>query len=147
MTFCVCLSLDPFTFGWDRLIMFYFLFWNVKSHHLLNFPPSKKVQMTKSARLWWCCWCWRWKWILNEPSLASLSSLPTNFPISISFSSVYFSYSLSPSLCLQQSLVWQWNNDLHIVEREESWLAVQISLVPVLVDLTGQGDDIALVEA
>ena len=44
-------------------------------------------------------------------------------------------------------LVWQWNKDLDVVEREESRLPVQHPLVPVLVDLIGQGDNVALVEA
>ncbi len=44
-------------------------------------------------------------------------------------------------------LVWQRNEDLDVVEREESRLAIQHALVPVLVNLIGQGDDVALVEA
>lgn len=44
-------------------------------------------------------------------------------------------------------LVWQGDEDIDVVEREESRLVVQHTLVPVLVDLIGQGDDIALSEA
>lgn len=44
-------------------------------------------------------------------------------------------------------LVWQRDEDVDVVEREESRLVVQHALVPVLVDLIGQGDDIALSEA
>lgn len=43
--------------------------------------------------------------------------------------------------------MWQRHEDLDVVEGEESRLAVQRALVPVLVDLIGQGDDIALAEA
>lgn len=39
------------------------------------------------------------------------------------------------------------DEDLDIVEGEESRLAVDHSFVPVLVDLVGQSDDVALVEA
>lgn len=53
----------------------------------------------------------------------------------------------SSTLLLSLVLVWQRNEDLDIIEREESWLAVQHSLVPVLVDLISQSDDIALAEA
>lgn len=48
---------------------------------------------------------------------------------------------------LLSALVWQRNKDLDVVKREESGLAVQHSLVPVLVDLIGQGDYVALAEA
>lgn len=53
------------------------------------------------------------------------------------------------SPCLSSALIvlmWQWNQDLDVVEREEARLAVQHALVPVLVNLIGQGDDVALVE-
>lgn len=43
--------------------------------------------------------------------------------------------------------MWQGDNDFHVVEREESWLTMQHALIPVLVDLIGQGDDVALLEA
>lgn len=64
--------------------------------------------------------------------------------------------SLPPSLLLLfisllpgslHELVWQRDEDLDVVEGEEPRLAVQHSLVPVLVDLIGQGDDVALAEA
>lgn len=45
------------------------------------------------------------------------------------------------------ALVRQRDEDLDVVEREESRLAVDHSFVPVLVDLIGQSDDVALVEA
>lgn len=41
----------------------------------------------------------------------------------------------------------QRHEDLDVVEGEESRLPVQRALVPVLVDLIGQGDDVALAEA
>lgn len=43
--------------------------------------------------------------------------------------------------------MWQRNKDLDVVEREESRLAVQHAFVPVLINLIGQGDDVALAEA
>lgn len=45
------------------------------------------------------------------------------------------------------TLVGQWDEHLDVVEGEEARLAVQHPLVPVLVDLVGQRDDVALVEA
>lgn len=41
----------------------------------------------------------------------------------------------------------QGHQHLHIAEGEEAGLAVEHALVPVLVDLVGQRDDVALVEA
>lgn len=77
--------------------------------------------------------------------MASLSSLSTN-----STRPFHLLLLLSVSLLLSSLalfiLVWQRNKDLDVVEREESRLAVQHSLVPVLVDLIGQGDDVALAE-
>lgn len=43
--------------------------------------------------------------------------------------------------------MWQRNEDLHVVEREESRLAIQHALIPVFIDLIGQDDDVAFVEA
>lgn len=45
------------------------------------------------------------------------------------------------------TLVGQWDEHLDVVEGKEARLAVQHPLVPVLVDLVGQRDDVALVEA
>lgn len=80
---------------------------------------------------------------MDQP-LASLSSLFTysTFPLILLLTISLLLGSLALFI-----LVWQRNEDLNIVEREESRLAVQHSLIPVLVDLIGQGDDIALVEA
>lgn len=44
-------------------------------------------------------------------------------------------------------LVGQWHQDIHIVDGEEAGVAVQHPLVPVVIDLIGQGDDIAFLEA
>lgn len=44
-------------------------------------------------------------------------------------------------------LVGQRHQDVHIVDGEEARVAVQHPLVPVVVDLVGQRDDIALLEA
>lgn len=41
----------------------------------------------------------------------------------------------------------QWHQHLHVAEGEEARLPVEHALVPVLVDLVGQRDDVALVEA
>lgn len=45
------------------------------------------------------------------------------------------------------TLVWKRDEDLNVIEREESRLAVEHAFVPVFVDLIGQSDDVALVEA
>lgn len=45
------------------------------------------------------------------------------------------------------ALMRQWHQDIHIVDREEAWLAVDHAFVPVVIDLIGQGDDVALLEA
>lgn len=45
------------------------------------------------------------------------------------------------------ALVRQGHQDVHVVDREEARVAVQHPLVPVIVDLVGQGDDVALLEA
>ncbi len=81
---------------------------------------------------------------IHQP-VTSLSSLFTysTFPLLLLFLLISL---LLGSLALYV-LVWQRNEDLNIVEREESRLAIQHSLIPVLIDLIGQGDDIALVEA
>lgn len=39
------------------------------------------------------------------------------------------------------------HQDIHVVDGEEARLAVDHALVPVVVDLVGQGDDVALFEA
>lgn len=89
---------------------------------------QQNKRMTKSAGLWW--WSCSWRWKLSGPSLDFTFTPPL------------------PQSCLGSfKLVWQWNEDLDVVEREESRLAVEHALVPVLVDLIGQGDDIALAEA
>lgn len=44
-------------------------------------------------------------------------------------------------------LVGQRDQDIHVVDGEEARLAVDHALVPVLVDLIGQSDDVALLEA
>lgn len=41
----------------------------------------------------------------------------------------------------------QGDNDLHVVDGEEARLAVDHSLIPVLVDPVGEDDDVALLEA
>lgn len=80
--------------------------------------------------------------ILHDHPLASLPSFSTNSTCPLLLLLLLLLGSLAIFI-----LVWQRNKDLNIVEREESRLAVQHSLVPVLVDLIGQGDDIALAEA
>lgn len=44
-------------------------------------------------------------------------------------------------------LVEQRHQDIHIVDGEEARVAVQHPLIPVVIDLIGQGDDVALFEA
>lgn len=39
------------------------------------------------------------------------------------------------------------HQDIHVVDGEEARLAVDHALVPVVIDLVGQGDDVALFEA
>jgi len=43
--------------------------------------------------------------------------------------------------------VWQRNDHLHVVEREESGLATQHAFIPVFINLIGQIDDVTLMEA
>lgn len=57
-----------------------------------------------------------------------------------------FTLSSSSSLTLF-TLVWKRDEDLNVIEREESRLAVEHALVPVFVNLIGQSDDVALMEA
>lgn len=57
-----------------------------------------------------------------------------------------FTLSSSSSLTLF-TLVWKRDEDLNVIEREESRLAVEHALVPVFVNLIGQSDDVAFVEA
>lgn len=45
------------------------------------------------------------------------------------------------------TLVWKRDEDFDVIEREESRLAVEHALIPVFIDLIGQSDDVALVEA
>lgn len=45
------------------------------------------------------------------------------------------------------ALVGQRHQDIHVVDGEEARVAVQHPLVPVLVDLIGQRDDVAFLEA
>lgn len=45
------------------------------------------------------------------------------------------------------ALMRQRHQDIHIVDWEEARLAVDHAFVPVVVDLIGQGDDVALLEA
>lgn len=96
--------------------------------------------MTKSARV--CDDDVGVEYSANHP-VASLCSLCINSTPALLLPSI----SLLSALSLLFILVWQRNEDLDVVEREEPRLAVQHSLVPVLVDLIGQGDDIALAEA
>lgn len=46
----------------------------------------------------------------------------------------------------QQSLMRQRNQDIHVVDREESRLAVDHALVPIIINPIGQGYDITLFE-
>lgn len=45
------------------------------------------------------------------------------------------------------ALMRQWHQDIHVVDWEEARLAVDHAFVPVVVNLIGQGDDVALLEA
>lgn len=44
-------------------------------------------------------------------------------------------------------LMGEGHQDIHVVDGEEARLAVDHPLVPVVVDLVGEGDDVALFEA
>lgn len=44
-------------------------------------------------------------------------------------------------------LVGQRHQDIHVVDGEEAGVAVQHPFVPVVIDLVGQGDDIAFLKA
>lgn len=44
-------------------------------------------------------------------------------------------------------LVWQWHQDIHVVDGEEARVAVQHALIPVFINLIGQRDDIAFLES
>lgn len=50
------------------------------------------------------------------------------------------------SLCVLSSLR-QWDDDLHVVDGEKAGLAVEHALVPVLVYLICEDDDVAFLEA
>ncbi len=77
-------------------------------------------------------------WLLS-PYLTSLQLSPFHFFIALS---------LTPPLFLNESLlVWQRNDHLHVVEREESRLATHRAFIPVFIDLIGQIDDVPLMEA
>lgn len=41
----------------------------------------------------------------------------------------------------------QWHQDIHVVDGEEARVAMQHALVPVFIDLIGQGDDVTFLEA
>lgn len=115
---------EPFTFVWHRF----------ESWSGLWIVTLQDSRWQKSAHLWWRRWSWRWKWIFCGPSLGfAFLPLPSS--------------SSSVSSLSRFRLVWQRDEDIDVVEREESRLVVQHTLVPVLVDLIGQGDDIALSEA
>lgn len=45
------------------------------------------------------------------------------------------------------TLMRERHQDIHVVDGEEARLAIDHALVPVVVDLVGQGDDVALFEA
>lgn len=47
----------------------------------------------------------------------------------------------------QDILVGQRHQDIHVVDGKEARVALQHPLVPVVIDLIGKGDDIALLEA
>lgn len=57
------------------------------------------------------------------------------------------SISLSPPSLFPLGSVWQGHDHLHIVAREIALQAAQRSLIPVLIDLVDQCDDVTLVEA
>lgn len=76
------------------------------------------------------------------------SFLPTSLPSSFLPFTFFIALSLSPPLFLNKDLlVWQRNDHLHVVEREESRLATQRAFIPVFINLIGQIDDVPLVEA
>lgn len=47
----------------------------------------------------------------------------------------------------QDILVGQRHQDIHVVDGKEARVALQHPLVPVVINLIGKGDDIALLEA
>lgn len=122
--------------------------WNVKGHHFPKFPPSKNKSMCKSARVQVHLdqrqRCGEdedqddFNWFLS-PYLTSLQLSPFHF--------FYCSFSLSPLFLNEDLLVWQRNDYLHVVEREESRLTTQHAFIPVFINLIGQIDDVTLVEA
>lgn len=61
--------------------------------------------------------------------------------------SLSFSHSLTNSSQVTLLLVWQRDQNLHIVEGEESRLAIEHAFIPVLIDLIGQRDDVTLAKA
>lgn len=44
-------------------------------------------------------------------------------------------------------LVGKRHQDIHVIDGEEAGVAVQHPLIPVFIDLIGQGDDVAFLEA
>lgn len=77
------------------------------------------------------------------------SFLPTSLPSSfLPFTFFFIALSLPPPLFRDGGhLVWQRNDHLHVVEREEPGLATQHAFIPVFIDLIGQSDDVTFVEA
>jgi len=124
----VSISRFCFTFGWKRVEI---LVWTSS--------PGKKCSsaMVTSERKVNRNILRSGPWLRFPPSL-TLLALSSSSPSVSSFALIYIYIYI---------LVWQRNKDLHVVEGEESRLAVQRALVPVLVDLIGQGDDVALSEA
>lgn len=43
--------------------------------------------------------------------------------------------------------MWQWDQDVHVVDGKEAGVSMQHPLVPVFIDLVGEGDDVAFLEA
>lgn len=115
-------------------------------------PPFKNKPMCKSAQVQVHLdqrqQCenrrgWRPRWLQLTPF-----SLP-HFPPAY-FHSIFIPLSLSPLLPFSSAwdlLVIQRDDDLHVVKREESGLAAEHSFIPIFIDLIGQSDDVALVEA
>lgn len=108
------------------------LVWTLKCDHLSRNPNDKKCLSVKTAL----------ELRVNMNILQTTSWLHLH-PLCY----LYFLSPLLQSPLGSLVLVWQRDKDLNVVEREKSRLAVEHSLVPVLVNLIGQGDDVALTEA
>ena len=110
------------------------LLWTLKCNQLPPEPDDKK--------------CWS---VVTGAGGENESSVDP--PSALTFLPLCYFYLLAPSppvssqLARSLVLVWQRDEDVHIVEGEEPRLAAQHALVPVLVDLIGQGYDVALAEA